>query len=182
MIEKWIEEKDNLDIILDIGCGVGESTYHLGQEFKDALVIGIDKSLDRLNRNNEFKQKLPANILLVRGDIIDLWSLFLKNSDKYNILKQYILYPNPYPKQKHLSLRWQGHAIFPTIMQLGSPIEVRSNWKLYLEEFLAAASEFGVQSSDGVQVYKPTIVQTPFERKYLESSQILYRLELYKAD
>ena len=175
---EWVTDKGKNKIILDIGCGVGESSYHLGLEYRDALIIGIDKSLDRIERKNHFKKYLPENVLLVRGDMIDLWKLFLEQKNKLKIIKQYILYPNPYPKKKHLKLRWQGHAIFPTIMAIDSPIEVRSNWKLYLEEFYVASKIFSYQSTDGIQTFLPEVMQTPFERKYAESGQNLYQIHL----
>ena len=39
------------EIILDSCCGVGQSTRILAQQNPNALVIGVDKSAHRINRN-----------------------------------------------------------------------------------------------------------------------------------
>jgi len=174
----WIELKNINNIILDIGCGVGESTINLANKYQDCLVIGIDKSLDRIKRNNDFKKNIPENMLLVRGNVIDLWPMFLERKKTLNIVKQYILYPNPYPKEKHVKLRWHGHPIFQSILNIKSPIEVRSNWRLYLEEFEFMVNEYGQQFILKLELFTPEKSITPFERKFLESSQDLFVLNL----
>ena len=177
-IEKWVIAKGQQPIILDMCCGVGESSFLLAKEDPNTLVIGIDKSLDRIERNNDFKQSMLPNLLLVRADLLDLWPMFAKHQTKFNIVKQYVLYPNPYPKNKHVKMRWHGHAIFPSIMAIKAPIELRSNWKLYLEEFLLAANEFHNCTNDIVEEFIPEVLFTPFERKFFNSGQKLFRLKL----
>ena len=164
-------------LVLDIGCGVGESTYHLAQKHSDALVIGVDKSEDRILRNNKFKKELPKNMMLVRADIIDLLRLIYQDRDQFKIAYQYILYPNPYPKQKHLKLRWYGHSLFKYMMLLNTPMEIRSNWLLYLKEFELSAKLYMALESK-IEQYIPEIMITPFERKYFNSNHQLFRLLL----
>ncbi len=178
-IEQWIESKLNRSIVLDLGCGVGESTYHLALKYTQSLVIGIDKSQDRILRKNKFKQNLPDNCFIVRGDIIDLLRLFKEQQNKYQFTKIYILYPNPYPKQKHLKLRWHGHSIFKTMMGMGAAIEVRSNWNTYVEEFEFAAQLYDSWESK-LEEFVPEKTVTPFERKYHHSEHRLFRLQLFK--
>lgn len=175
-IRKWVSVMGDKPLILDLGCGVGESSFHLGSKYSDCLVVGIDKSLDRLERNNSFKKELPDNILLVRGDLIDLWRMFYENQGEFKIKKQYILYPNPYPKKKHLKLRWYGQPVFSSIMNLNCPMELRSNWSQYLEDFLFASKVFHPGLHGEVEQFVPEVCVTPFERKFLNSSQCLYRL------
>jgi tRNA G46 methylase TrmB len=175
-ITKWVSEMGNKPLILDMGCGVGESSFHLGEKYPDCLVVGIDKSIDRLERKNAFKKDLSENILLVRADLIDIWRMFLDNKNKFNIKKQYILYPNPYPKKKHLKLRWYGQPVFHSIMNLNCPVEVRSNWKQYLEDFLHASIFFDFGKECKVESFIPAICITPFERKFFNSSQTLFRI------
>ncbi len=176
-IESWILEQGERPLILDLCCGVGESTFHLANQYPDNLVIGMDKSLDRIERNNAFKKSLPENMYLVRADIIDLLRQFAEKKAKYQIEKIMIYYPNPYPKQKHLKLRWYGHPLFKTIMDFHCPIEVRSNWKLYLEEFSVAALLYG-DFEIITEEYIPEIMITPFERKFANSFHQLYRTSL----
>src|SRR4051812_45543862 len=46
-------------LILDAGCGVGLSTFHLAAQFPDHFVIGVDQSADRLDRNNIWSGIVP---------------------------------------------------------------------------------------------------------------------------
>jgi tRNA G46 methylase TrmB len=96
-----------------------------------------------------------------------------------------MLYPNPWPKAKHLQRRVHGHASFPLLLQLAagqadgaSPgetgqIEVRSNWQLYVEEFGLAMHLSGVRGSIARVTPDPPL--TLFERKYHDSGHMLWR-------
>ena len=163
-------------IILDACCGVGLSSYTLATENPDVLVVGVDKSLDRIERNNNFKKKLPTNVLIERGNIMDLWYL-LANTKEVEVVKHYLLYPNPYPKSKHLKLRWYGHFIFPYALRLSDHFEVRSNWKQYLEDFLYSAKAYNYDGSINI-VKEVSEYLTMFERKYCLSGQDVFTLKL----
>lgn len=163
-------------IILDACCGVGLSSFTLAKENSDVLIVGVDKSLDRVERNNSFKDELPANVLIERGNIIDLWYL-LSESKEIEVVKHYLLYPNPYPKSKHLKLRWYGHFIFPYLLNISDQLEVRSNWKQYLEDFLYSAKAYNYEGK--VEVVKENgEYLTMFERKYCLSGQDVFILDL----
>ena len=159
-------------LIVDAGCGVGESSIELARAFPDHYVIGIDQSADRLARQIAGKRELPANVDLVRADLVDYWRLL--HAAGVRPARQYLLYPNPWPKIGQLARRWHGHPVFPTLLALGGVIECRSNWRVYVEEFC-----FAVERLRGVAVvcetFLPQRPMTPFERKYLNSGQALFR-------
>lgn len=159
-------------IIFDSCCGVGDSTVNLAKAHPDHFVIGMDKSGHRLNKNEAYEQHGIDNFMLLRTDLNDFWRLALEA--KMLPQKHFILYPNPWPKSKHLQRRWHGAAVFPTIVALGGSLELRSNWCLYLEEFAAALAIAGKASL--VKEFVPDRCITPFERKYQASGQPLYRL------
>lgn len=172
-----IKEKLTLapSIILDSGCGVGESTRHLALQNPSALVVGIDKSTDRLAKSTA----LPDNALLVRADLLDLWRILL--AEKIPIHMHYILYPNPWPKSEHFKRRFHGHPIFPDLIRLCPKIEIRSNWKTYLDEFKIACSVLE-QCNSSVNPLVPSSsaeCMTPFERKYFLSGHDLWKFELH---
>lgn len=179
-IMTWIEENQTSEqrIILDMCCGIGESSFHLASKYPDSLIIGIDKSVSRLERKNKFKEELPQNVLLMRGELLDLWFLFAQavQEGKVSFYKQYILYPNPYPKKHHYKKRWHGNPIAPFIFQTCPNIEVRSNWKIYMDEF-KAVSEYFNAGLGSVYKFEPNTFITPFEKKYSLSGQALYGLQ-----
>jgi len=173
-MKKW---DGTAPVILDAGCGVGWSTLSLAREFPDHFVLGVDQSEDRLGRGKP--QDIPENLVFVRADLVDFWRLLEHN--KVRLARHYILYPNPWPKIGQLARRWHGHAVFPVIPRLGGVLECRSNWDIYVRE-LAVALELLTDLKPAVDVWHPEQVMTPFERKYLDSGQTLYRLRIQLGD
>ncbi len=169
--ERWRLAQHGRPLILDAGCGVGLSTRRLAARFPDHAVIGIDRSEVRLTRNHG---SLPDNALLVRADLVDFWRLAL--AADWRPVRHYLLYPNPYPKSAHLKMRWQGHPVFPAILALGGRLELRSNWRLYAEEFALAVTQATTRAVT-VEPHAPDgDCLTPFEQKYHASGQSLWRL------
>lgn len=165
----------NAPLILDSCCGVGESSVALALQFPEHYVIGVDQSESRLNRNfgsQPGSRQAPPNLDLVRADLVDYWRLM--RDANLRLDRHYLLYPNPWPKIGHLSRRWHGHAVFPTLLELGGVLECRSNWRIYVEEFCFAVA--CLTPRDAVcKPYAPEQALTPFERKYLGSGHALYR-------
>ena len=161
-------------LILDAGCGVGHSTIQLARSFPDHWVIGVDQSQDRLERRKPYPDALlPTNMVFVRADLVDYWRLCVDAGVK--LARHYILYPNPWPKIGHLARRWHAHPVFPFIPQLGGVLECRTNWRVYIEEFASALSIVTGRSTPW-ETFEASVPLTPFERKYRDSGQALYRL------
>lgn len=158
-------------LILDAGCGVGLSSLFLATHFPDHFVIGIDQSADRLGRNTAWDGPRPANCVRVRADMVDFWRMAYAEGLKP--ARQYILYPNPWPKAAQLGRRWHGHPVFPTLVALGGYLECRSNWHIYIEEFAMALRLLGAEAQ--CESYLPSTTITPFEKKYLASGHALWR-------
>jgi tRNA G46 methylase TrmB len=166
----------NLPIILDSGCGTGESSYALSQQNTDTIIVGIDKSEKRLDKfisDDNFYDK--DNLILIRADVIDIWRM-IKQSN-WNIKKHYLLYPNPWPKKDQLKRRWHGHPVFPEMTSLCDQIELRTNWRIYAEEFKFAL-ELVIDKPVSIETIEMDQFISPFEKKYYESGHELYRVLL----
>lgn len=162
------------DIILDACCGVGESTRKLASLYPDALVIGVDQSESRLLRGH--KAALPDTVYFVRADLASLWPLMHKAG--LHFARQYLLYPNPWPKSGHVQRRWYAMPCFVNLIGCGGRFEARSNWALYLTELQVALSLYGISSTvKALPVNADTDCLTPFERKYSRSGQEVWRLD-----
>ena len=164
----------SVPVILDSGCGTGESSVVLSKQNSDALIVGIDKSEKRLDKfitDENFYEK--DNLILIRADVIDIWRM-IKQSN-WNIKKHYLLYPNPWPKKDQLKRRWHGHPVFPEMLSLCNNIELRSNWQIYAKEFLFALESVTgkAASMESIEVNQ---FSSPFEKKYYESGHELYRV------
>ncbi len=163
-------------VILDAGCGVGHSTIELARRYPDHWVIGADRSSDRLERRKPYPEALlPRNMVFVRADLVDFWRLLKDRGIR--LARHYILYPNPWPKIGHLSRRWHAHPVFPHILALGGMLECRSNWRTYIEE-LSVALGIALKREVPWEQYATQTPLTPFERKYRDSGQPLYRIAL----
>jgi tRNA (guanine-N7-)-methyltransferase len=161
-----------MPLILDAGCGVGLSTFHLARQFPDHFVIGVDQSSDRLERNTAWPAALPDNFIRVRADLVDYWRLL--HAEGIGLARHYLLYPNPWPKIGHLARRWHGHAVFPTVVALGGELECRSNWRIYVEECAAALAQL-TGAAVACESYAAEAPITPFEQKYIDSGHALWR-------
>lgn len=114
-------------------------------------------------------------MVFVRADLVDFWRLL--DDAGLRLARHYILYPNPWPKIGHLGRRWHAHPVFPWIPRLGGVLECRSNWQVYIEEFALALEETIGRPVPWAR-FEAQVPLTPFERKYRDSGQALYRLEL----
>lgn len=159
-------------LILDAGCGVGESTLRLARAYPDHFVIGVDQSEKRLTAGKDWWEgEMPGNYHWARADLVDVWRMLV--ADGVPVARHYVLYPNPWPKIGHLGRRWQGHAVFPALAALGDYLECRSNWKIYIDEFAAALAMVGRPAV--TEPWLPAVPMTPFERKYGASGHDLWR-------
>jgi len=150
------------ELILDAGCGNGHSSASLARRFPDALVIGVDKSRQRLHRHLGQQPLMQENnLILCRANLIDFWRLALDAG--WHLSRHYLLYPNPWPRQQHLQRRWHGHAVLPAILALGGRLEVRSNWREYILEFVQTLRLAGPECEYGTLPEDESL--TPFEEK-----------------
>jgi tRNA (guanine-N7-)-methyltransferase len=180
-IGRWQKTAPDAPLILDACCGNGESSFALAERFPDHYVIGVDQSEKRLRwplaaqeRSGGTPADWPPRLVFVRADLIDYWRLL--NEEGIRLARHYLLYPNPWPKVGHLSRRWHGHPVFPTLLKLGGVLECRSNWRIYIEEFCLAVNVLS-GCAMRCEAFVPGLPLTPFERKYQISGHTLYRAE-----
>jgi tRNA G46 methylase TrmB len=158
-------------LIFDSGCGTGESTRNLAERHPEAWVVGVDKSADRLGRH---RAALPANARLLRAELGDFWRCAVAAG--WRLKAHYLPYPNPWPKARHYKRRWPAHPAFPWLLGLGGELEVRSNWRLYLEEWQVVLESLGIASRLSPLAPTPEAPLSPFEAKYLASGHACYAL------
>jgi tRNA (guanine-N7-)-methyltransferase len=165
--------------ILDAGCGTGASTLALARLFPDTLVIGVDKSAARLDVGERalLVGVAPRNAVLLRCDLVDFWQLAA--TAKLRCRAQFLLYPNPWPKPEHVMRRWHAHPVLPALLALGGTIELRTNWRLYADEFVQALRISGWSAE--CATLSPDAPLTPFERKYAAAGHTLWRCHALRA-
>lgn len=165
-----VQENGGSRLILDSGCGTGQSTKNLAKRFPDHFIIGVDKSLNRLNR--ERHKGSIENMLLLRSDLTDLYPLLASHNIQFS--RHFIFYPNPWPKPAHLQRRWHGSPVFPALISIADQLELRTNWQIYANEFAAALLLAG--KSAKCSEFIPDSPISPFEKKYQASGHQLWRI------
>ncbi len=161
------------DLIVDSGCGTGDSTLALAACYPQCWVIGIDQSAARLRRYAPEGFAVRGNAVIVRAELASFWRLF--NAAGLHARRHYLLYPNPWPKAAQVGRRWQGHPVFFDLLRTADCIELRSNWQVYVEEF-ALALRFAGLDDARAEPYAAELPLTPFERKYRDSGHALWRV------
>jgi len=156
-----------LPLVLDSFCGTGHSTATLAQRHPGHLVVGIDKSSERLGKH---PASSADNCMLLQADCEDIWQLLLQEG--LTVDYHYLLYPNPWPKARHLQRRIHGHASFAWLLRLGGHIELRSNWQVYVEEFGLSTQLAGYRGRVARVPEGPGL--TLFEQKYRNSGHELW--------
>jgi tRNA (guanine-N7-)-methyltransferase len=154
-------------LVLDSFCGTGHSTVALALKHPEHLVVGVDKSAHRLAKTPE---NAPSNTLLLQAECEDIWRLLLQEG--LSVEHHYLLYPNPWPKSAQLQRRIHGDPGFASLLALGGNIELRSNWKIYVEEFGVAMFLAGHMGQ--ILKIQPEQPLTLFERKYQASGHDLW--------
>ena len=162
--------------VLDAGCGTGASTLALARRHRGALVIGVDKSQARLDTGRQLLARADdaMNAILLRCDLVDFWLLAARAGWRFE--RQYLLYPNPWPKPEYVMRRWPGHPVLPAILACGGTLELRTNWDVYAAEWAEALRVLGPEAC--VETLAPDGL-SPFEVKYAASGHRLWRV---KAD
>lgn len=159
-------------VILDSGCGTGSSTRKLADEHPRHQVIGVDRSAARLRKSGvRAGLFMDGNLVLARGELSTFWRLAYDAG--LRPARHLLLYPNPWPKSRHLARRWHAHPVFPWLLALGGEIELRCNWEIYALEFAGAVRIATGAEIDARQI-RPRHGISPFETKYLERGHALY--------
>ena len=126
--------------MLDSFCGTGHSTARLARLYPDHLVMGIDKSAQRLARTPAQARRIPAAAGGLRGHLAALAQAGL------TVRHHYLLYPNPWPKPNTCNAAYTATAVSAAVAA-GRQLELRSNWQLYVEEFGLAMHLAGLRGS-----------------------------------
>ena len=171
----WQEHQDTLlenRLILDSGCGKGQSSLLLAERFPNHTILAIDQSQNRLQKLSHHK---PHNLIIAQTDCVEIWRLCAAHP--CHIDKHYLLYPNPWPKKKHLQRRWHGHPCFSLLIQLSDHTHLRSNWACYIDECAKTCYQLGRHAQTYcISPYHPAL--THFEAKYQAAGVPCYGLDI----
>ena len=126
-----------IDYIIDIGAGYGESTIKLAQANNDKIVICCEKYVDGLSSLfNKVQTHSISNIEIYQGNVHQLLDEHCK---KDSISEIWILFPDPWPKKRHFKRRLIDKLFFDKIhkyLKKGSTINIATDSKSYISQIL----------------------------------------------
>ena len=165
---RWIalREATPRPLLVDLGCGTGDSSERLAALYPAHDVLGVDQSAARLAARAPDGFARIGRVALVRAEAANVLRSLAEAGIGIDLLC--LLYPNPWPKPEHLRRRWHGHPVFPLLLANARRIVLRSNWRVYVDEFARASRHLG-RSGEVRPLAADTTPISPFERKYLAS-------------
>ena len=167
-----VAAREGRPLVIDAFCGTGQSTAQLAERHPGHLVVGIDQSAHRLGKH---VPSTAGNYLLLQARCEDLWRLLAEDGQR--VEHHYIFYPNPWPKSAQFKRRIHGHPGFSRLPVLGGRLELRSNWRLYVEEFALAMLQAGHTGYVSPVPFEAPAISL-FEAKYRQSGHDLWRYEV----
>lgn len=181
-------ELDNINwqqkIILDVGCGRGDSTLYLAKSNPEAFVIGIERTTEKFRKGTDlFKIACPLNSKLIHADAVPL----IENKVPRACVDEiYFLYPNPTPKKRQANQRFAvspSFEVFLTALQKNGKIIFASNVKSYIEETQAFCEKFwNLKLTNAKTISQNQNPRTLFEKKYLERKENIMQIEFQKIE
>ena len=157
--------------VLEIGCGMGETTAAIAQAHPDVDYVGVEvhgPGIGALLRRIE--ASALANLRLIQHDAVDVVATMIPPASLAGI---HVFFPDPWPKKRHHKRRLLKPPFVETLAQRLAPggyLHVATDWEDYAQEILAtlgecAALENTVAGFAPRPDYRP---RTKFETRGLE--------------
>jgi tRNA (guanine-N7-)-methyltransferase len=170
-------------VLIDIGCGAGESSLLLAQKHPQWTVLGIERTKNRFEVFEKARREAAlSNLFALRADAVP-WithNVPPKSVDHYSLL-----YPNPYPKAEQANQRWHRSSFMERLLETlkdGGSLTIATNISTYIQEAHEYLVSYWGMELVSIRMLESTIEhRTPFERKYLERGEICWELICQKG-
>jgi len=157
--------------ILEIGCGMGETTAAIAQAKPEADFIGVEvhaPGIGALLRRIE--ESALTNLRLIQRDAVDVVAMMIPPASLAGI---HVFFPDPWPKKRHHKRRLLKPAFVEVLAQCLAPggyLHVATDWEDYAHEILATLSACAALENTAADFaprpdYRP---RTKFETRGLE--------------
>ena len=163
---------------LEIGAGAGLHAIRYARANPERRLLAIERTeikfrgLERRRAHHGFD-----NLRCLRADAVAFVVHFVPPA---SLRRVFLLYPNPYPKQKHANLRWYNSPFMTHLgakMEPGAELHLATNLEWYADEArrrIPADFAFEVQSER--RLGPADEARTHFEKKYLARGETCFDL------
>jgi tRNA (guanine-N7-)-methyltransferase len=174
----------NAPVVLEIGCGMGETSAAIAQARPDIDFIGVEVHGPGVGALlNRIDAARLTNLRIVQHDAVEVVDAMIPERSLAGI---HVYFPDPWPKKRHHKRRLLKPAFVSALARRLAPggyLHVATDWAPYAEEILMALSSEPLLAN-AAQRYSPRPAwrpQTKFEARGLklghEVFDLLFRRE-----
>jgi tRNA (guanine-N7-)-methyltransferase len=167
-------------VILELACGKGEYSVHLGNKYGDTLIIGIDIQGERLWRGaKDALDNRLDNVYFLRIQIENLLEYIPKGS----IDEIWITFPDPFPKDRDSKKRLTSPKfleMYKVILKKSGIVHLKTDSEELYEYTLEIIKSMDFNIIENIEdVYSRgdieniTDVQTTFEKKHINEQKVI---------
>ena len=129
------------DVVLEIGCGMGETTAAIAAAHRDQDFVGIEVHAPGVGAVlNRIAQLGLANLRMIQHDAVEVVDAMIPEGSLAGV---HVYFPDPWPKKRHHKRRLLKpdfvHALARRLKP-GGYLHVATDWMPYAEEILATLS------------------------------------------
>jgi tRNA G46 methylase TrmB len=164
---------------VEIGAGQGLHAIRYAAENPDRRLIAVERTLNRFRQLERRRREHPGleNLFPVHADAL---SVFVHALPDRAVERVFLLYPNPYPKEKQANLRWHNMPFMDFLKQKlkpGGRLILATNERYYAEEAeRKMTAEWRFELGDKRLLGCGDRPRTHFEKKYLERGESCWNM------
>ncbi|MEO0144774.1 MAG: tRNA (guanosine(46)-N7)-methyltransferase TrmB [candidate division WOR-3 bacterium] len=168
------------NLVVEIGFGNGIYISTLAKKFPEKNFLGIEISGESIKKLVKIiKRENLKNVYCIKLDAYWTFYLFLEDN---SIEEVYINFPDPWPKKRHIERRLttlENLYIFSKKLKTNGFIQIKTDDLNFYNYTLENAN---LLNCFEIFEYKNfvDIVQTKYEKKWLEKGKDIYTLRLFK--
>jgi tRNA (guanine-N7-)-methyltransferase len=129
------------EIVLEIGCGMGETTAAIAAAHPERDFVGIEVHAPGVGAMlNRIAQGGLTNLRVIRHDAVEVVDAMVPEGSLAGI---HVYFPDPWPKKRHHKRRLLKPAFVHALarrLRPGGYLHVATDWMPYAEEILATLS------------------------------------------
>ena len=159
-------------IVMDIGVGTGDTTFHHAETHPENNYLAIEVHKPGIGRLlNAIESKKLNNIKIINHDVIEV----LENQTPEQSLSQvFIFFPDPWPKKKHHKRRLINKHLLELLkkkLTLNGRLHIATDWANYAEHIHELCNQddelLSLNSSDKTVPRPDWRIQTRYEMRGL---------------
>lgn len=165
--------------LLDIGAGTGEATRHWATAHPDRDVVAVELHRPGLVRLiSDLDRQGPANVRTLEADALAL----LDAIEPGTFGDVRVLFPDPWPKRRHVGRRMVDPAFVRRVADLlppGGTLHVATDWPDYADQ-MRACLRTDARFSPAVEG-RPDRPVTAYERRGLDAGRTIVDLVVHRT-